>query len=385
MDLARAGESRAVPGKRDPDARRASRASRCGGAAPGSCRSRGARRASRAVSLPEPFEARGVHGDPLEDLFGGHALAQDLAGRRRVAEAVDIARPDLGRAQAQAFGDTSRAGSRRRTRSAARRSRGRRRSAACSFASPARGSGRSGSGTGRPRGARRGESTTGVSVQYAPPSMITSMSWATSRPSLVTPVRWRTIAGWRFVVARDVLVAVVDHPDRPLAFSARSAAWSASIEGYSSLPPNPPPVSSWMTRAWTEVDRERPLQRLVDVVRALQRAVDDHAAVLAGHGDHRVVLDVELLLVADAVLALEDEVGAGEPELQVARGDLVMGEDVVRRPPGRIPAGSGSVTSLTRPLQPAERLPVGCGEQGDAARRGAGSRPRPARGLAGRR
>ena len=45
------------------------------------------------------------------------------------------------------------------------------------------------------------DSTTGVSVQYAPPSMTTSMSWATSRPSLVTPVRWRMTAGWRFVVA----------------------------------------------------------------------------------------------------------------------------------------------------------------------------------------
>ena len=43
--------------------------------------------------------------------------------------------------------------------------------------------------------------TTGVSVQYAPPSMTTSMSWARSRPSAVTPVRCRTMAGWRFVVA----------------------------------------------------------------------------------------------------------------------------------------------------------------------------------------
>ena len=45
------------------------------------------------------------------------------------------------------------------------------------------------------------DSTTGVSVQYAPPSMTTSMSWAMSTPSWVTPVRCRTIAGWRLVVA----------------------------------------------------------------------------------------------------------------------------------------------------------------------------------------
>ena len=44
--------------------------------------------------------------------------------------------------------------------------------------------------------------------------MTTSMSWATSVPSRITPVRWRTIAGWRLVVAGDVLVAVVDHPHR---------------------------------------------------------------------------------------------------------------------------------------------------------------------------
>ena len=83
------------------------------------------------------------------------------------------------------------------------------------------------------------------------------------------------------------------------------------IDGYSSLPPKPPPVSAWMTTAWLSVERERALERRVDVVRALHRAVDGDAAVGAGHGDHRVVLDVQLLLVADAVLALDDEVGRG--------------------------------------------------------------------------
>ncbi len=32
-------------------------------------------------------------------------------------------------------------------------------------------------------------------------------------------------------------------------FSASSAAWRAMIEGYSSLPPKPPPVSAWTTTA----------------------------------------------------------------------------------------------------------------------------------------
>ena len=54
---------------------------------------------------------------------------------------------------------------------------------------------------------------------------------------------------------------------------ASRAAWMARIEGYSSLPPKPPPVSAWMTTACAVVQGQRALERLVDVVRALQRAV----------------------------------------------------------------------------------------------------------------
>ena len=45
------------------------------------------------------------------------------------------------------------------------------------------------------------DSTTGDRVQYAPPSITTSMSCATSVPSRRIPVRCVTTAGWRFVVA----------------------------------------------------------------------------------------------------------------------------------------------------------------------------------------
>ena len=31
---------------------------------------------------------------------------------------------------------------------------------------------------------------------------------------------------------------------------ASSAAWSAIIDGYSSFPPKPPPVSAWTTCVW---------------------------------------------------------------------------------------------------------------------------------------
>ena len=78
------------------------------------------------------------------------------------------------------------------------------------------------------------------------------------------------------------------------------------------------------------VHPEATLQRAVDVVRALQRAVNGHAAVVGRDGDDRVVLDVELFLVTDAVLALEHEVGGGESGVRVALGDVVGGEDVLR-------------------------------------------------------
>ena len=116
------------------------------------------------------------------------------------------------------------------------------------------------------------------------------------------------------------------------------------IEGYSSLPPKPPPVSAWMTRACSALMLERLAHRLVDVVGALERAVDGDAAILAGHRDHRVVLDVELLLVADPVLALEDDVGLGEARLEVAPADLVLGEHVIRGLDGSKTGGRGSVT-----------------------------------------
>ena len=58
--------------------------------------------------------------------------------------------------------------------------------------------------------------------------------------------------------------------------------------------------------------------------------MDGHPAVAGRDRDHRVVLDVELLLVADPVLALEDEVGGGERRRRGRRGHLVGGELVLR-------------------------------------------------------
>ena len=66
------------------------------------------------------------------------------------------------------------------------------------------------------------------------------------------------------------------------------------------------------------------------VVRALERAGDGHAAVVPRDRDHRVVLDVELLLVAHPVFALEDHVGGRHRGVDLAGLDVVVGERVVR-------------------------------------------------------
>ena len=64
----------------------------------------------------------------------------------------------------------------------------------------------------------------------------------------------------------------------------------------------------------------------VDVVRALHRAVDGYAAIRPWDGDHGLVLDVELLLVADAVLAFDHQLGLLEAGLDIALADIEMGE-----------------------------------------------------------
>ena len=174
--------------------------------------------------------------------------------------------------------------------------------------------------------------TTGVSVQYAPPSITTSMSWATSVPSAFTPVRWVTIGRVALRRRGEVLVAVVDHPDRLAGLAGEERRVEGDDRGVLLLAAEPAARLGLDDPRLFVVQAERPLQRLVDVVRALERAVDRDAAVLARDRDHRVVLDVELLLVADPVLALEDRgPPSAKPAVEVARRDLVVGEDVVAR------------------------------------------------------
>ena len=104
LDLARAGEAR-------PRARRGP--ARCPwrsaprpvrSADPGRVPEPARRSRASAVLRPQSREL-GRLGRSLEDLLAGHAVAQDLAGRGRVAGVVDVAPPDLERREPELLGD----------------------------------------------------------------------------------------------------------------------------------------------------------------------------------------------------------------------------------------------------------------------------------------
>ena len=126
----------------------------------------------------------------------------------------------------------------------------------------------------------------------------------------------------------QVLVAVVDHPHR----AARLAREQRGVEGDHRrvllLAPEPAARLRLHDLGVCVVEVETGPERLVHVERALEAAVDGHAAVLARHRDDRVVLDVQLLLVADAVGRLDDlEPVLLERRVDVALDELVVGED----------------------------------------------------------
>ena len=103
LDLARAREPGTVPGEGEADAAGRALAARAQ-RRPGR-RTRARARPPRVVGLrPEPRELRGL-GRTLQDLLAGDAVAQDLAGRGRVAGVVDVAPPDLERRDAELLGD----------------------------------------------------------------------------------------------------------------------------------------------------------------------------------------------------------------------------------------------------------------------------------------
>ena len=77
-------------------------------------------------------------------------------------------------------------------------------------------------------------------------------------------------------------------------------------------------------------------QRFVHVVRALQRAPHRYAALRAVFGDDAVVLNVEMLLRAGAILALDDVRGAGPRGVHVAFFEQKALEEIVGAPHNRV-------------------------------------------------
>jgi hypothetical protein len=191
--------------------------------------------------------------------------------------------------------------------------------------------------------------------------MITSISWATSSPLSETrsgSARRRVALGRR----ADVLVAVVDHADRLAALQRQQRGMQGEDARVLLLAAEAAAGLRLHHDGELVAHGQGALHRLVDVVRALQRAVDGDAAVLARDGDHRLVLDVQLLLVPDAVRALDHEVGPGHGGRGVARLDGVVRELAIgleRIEDGRQPLGAQAHVALRR----VQRRAVGRGQQ----------------------
>ena len=65
-------------------------------------------------------------------------------------------------------------------------------------------------------------------------------------------------------------------------------------------------------------------QRAMHVVRTLHRAVNRDAVIGAGgigHGNHAVRLDIELFLVARAIVAVDNHIGRSKTGLEIALVD----------------------------------------------------------------
>ena len=219
--------------------------------------------------------------------------------------------------------------------------------------------------TGRRRGARPARARPGVSVQYAPASRMTSISWATIRPSRIDP---GPVADDRRVALRrrgDVLVPVVDHPDGPAALQGEDARVEREDRGVLLLAPE-----AAAGLGLDDADLGPPAGRGRGPSRcgrstgtgALPWTVTPPSG--PGHGDHRHRLDVELLLVAGPIGALEDDVGRRRrPAAAVALHDVVAREDRARSARGRASAGSGSVRGLHGRERDGEGRSIGSGDE----------------------
>ena len=101
LDLARAGEPGAVPGEREADARSPSGRGPVRNGDPGVAPEPARPRRASSVFARSRVNSAGL-GRALQDLLARDAVAQDLAGRGRVAGLVDVAAADLERRDARA-------------------------------------------------------------------------------------------------------------------------------------------------------------------------------------------------------------------------------------------------------------------------------------------
>ena len=134
-----------------------------------------------------------------------------------------------------------------------------------------------------------------------------------------------------------VLMAVVDDLHRPAALEREQRA-VAREQGRELLLAAERAADRRLADAdLLERQPERGHELRADVVRALQAALDQHAAVRLRRADHALRLDVELLLVAGLVGALDHVRRRGERALRVALHDRLRGERMQPRAPGAVP------------------------------------------------
>ena len=275
----------------------------------------------------DPLELRG-RGGTRQDLLARDAFAQHLAGRRHVAELVDPSPSELERGGAQRLGDPvhlhlGRKLGLRRAKTAERavwrrvRCDGTRLDAhvfAPVWAARVE------------RAARQHHRRQGA-VRPTVHHDLDVLPEQSTVPAHAAPV----LHDRRMALRRggDVLVAVVDHPHRAAALEGQQRRVQGDHRRVLLLPAEAAAGLRLDDLSLSVVEAERPPHRFVDVVGALQRAVYRDAAVLAGDGDHRLVLDVELLLVADPVRPLDDQVGARQRGVHVAGADVEVGEDLL--------------------------------------------------------
>ena len=120
---------------------------------------------------------------------------------------------------------------------------------------------------------------------------------------------------------RDVLEPVVHDPHWPAALPRQQRGVPADHRRIFLLAAEAAPRDGLHDPHLGIRQRKRARQRLVHVVGTLQRSPHRKAAVSGALRQHAVVLDVQLLLVAAAVLALDDHVGAGKPGVEITARD----------------------------------------------------------------